>query len=82
MTSLSSTAQLVMVAATNGNFNVVNDPVYRQCIAAALRAAIDQPYSVPADVRGDDYWCYRQGVEAERERLQAIANELLGWDIS
>jgi hypothetical protein len=29
-----------MVAATNGNFNVVNDPVYRQCIAAALRAAV------------------------------------------
>jgi hypothetical protein len=31
-----------MIAATNGNFNVVNDPVYRQCIAAALRAAADQ----------------------------------------
>jgi hypothetical protein len=31
-----------MVAASNGNFNVVNDPVYKQCIAAALRAAADQ----------------------------------------
>jgi hypothetical protein len=28
-----------MIAATNGNSNVVNDPVYKQCIAAALRAA-------------------------------------------
>ena len=36
---LSHAAQAIMVAATNGNFNVVNDPVYKQCIAAALRAA-------------------------------------------
>jgi len=41
MTQLSSAAQEIMVAATNGNFNVVNDPVYKQCIAAALRAAAD-----------------------------------------
>jgi hypothetical protein len=39
---LSPAAQAIMVAATNGNFNVVNDPVYKQCIAAALRAAADQ----------------------------------------
>ena len=42
MTELSPAAQAIMVAATNGNFNVVNDPVYKQCIAAALRAAADQ----------------------------------------
>ena len=42
MTNLSPTAQAVMDAATNGNINVVNDPVYKQCIAAALRAAADQ----------------------------------------
>ena len=42
MTDLSPTAQAVMIAATNGNFNVVNDPVYKQCIAAVLQAAADQ----------------------------------------
>ena len=42
MTELSPTAQAVMIAATNGNFNVVNDPVYKQCIAASLRAAANQ----------------------------------------
>jgi hypothetical protein len=41
MTNFSPAARTVMVAATNGNFNVVNDPVYKQCIAAALRAAAD-----------------------------------------
>jgi len=35
-------AQAVMIAATNGNANVVNDPVYRQCIAAALRVVADE----------------------------------------
>jgi hypothetical protein len=34
MSELSPAAQAIMVAATNGNFNVVNDPVYKQCIAA------------------------------------------------
>jgi hypothetical protein len=41
MAELSPAAQAIMVAATNGNFNVVNDPVYKQCIAAALRAAAE-----------------------------------------
>lgn len=40
MTDLSPAAQAVMIAATNGNFNVANDPVYKQCIAAALRALV------------------------------------------
>lgn len=31
----------VMLSATNGNAMVAADPVYRQCIAAALRSAID-----------------------------------------
>ena len=39
---LSPAAQAVMTAGTMGNPNVINDPVYRQCIAAALRAAADQ----------------------------------------
>lgn len=40
-TPLSRAAQAVMNAATNGNTNVVNDPVYKQCIAVALRAAAE-----------------------------------------
>lgn len=42
MTNLSPAAQAVMIAATNGNTNVINDPVYRQRFAATLRAAADQ----------------------------------------
>jgi hypothetical protein len=42
LTDLSPAALAVMTAGTMGNSNVINDPVYRQCIAAALRAAIDQ----------------------------------------
>jgi len=37
--NLSPAAQAVMTAGTMGNLNVINDPVYRQCIAAAIRAA-------------------------------------------
>lgn len=47
--ALSPAAQAVMIAATNGNTNVVNDPVYRQCIAAALRAAVRN------NIYNDDY---------------------------
>jgi hypothetical protein len=64
-----------MVAATNGNFNVVNDPVYKQCIAAALRAAADQV--VPSDA--DEPRNYLpMAIECQRIRaeLLAIAAEL------
>jgi hypothetical protein len=64
---LSPAAQAVMVAATNGNFNVVNDPVYKQCIAAALRAIVEN--CVPDDSEG--HWVYIPHV-------LAIANELEG----
>ena len=40
-TPLSPAALAVLDAGTMGNPNVINDPVYRQCIAAALRAAAD-----------------------------------------
>ena len=46
-TSLSPAANAVMIAAANGNINVVNDPVYKQCIAAALRAAARQLAQIP-----------------------------------
>lgn len=42
MINLSPTAFSVMLAATNGNTNVSEDPVYRQCIAAAIRTAVNK----------------------------------------
>jgi hypothetical protein len=81
MTDLSRPAQAVMNAATNGNTNVVNDPVYRQCIAAALRAAADQV--VPEQPHEDtfEYCCdYAQSrtMDAIRHQLLNIAAELEG----
>ena len=77
MTDLSPAARAVMTAGTMGNPNVINDPVYRQCIAAALRAAADQV--VPEE--GKECECFtneairlnRMGVRAE---FRAIADEL------
>jgi len=69
MADLSPAAQAVLDAA-------VLPCTIRRGIAAALRAAADQPYEVPAYFRGDDYWRYRDGVDAERNRLLAIAAEL------
>jgi len=76
--SLSLAAQAIMVAATNGNFNVVNDPVYKQCIAAALRAAADQVVpQTPTSEYLEDYefggWDARRDA---RNELLAIAAEL------
>jgi len=72
---LSPAAQAIMVAATNGNFNVVNDPVYKQCIAAALRAAADQ--AVPSDA-DEPRNSLPMAIECQRIRaeLLAIAAEL------
>lgn len=41
MTELSPAVQAVMLAATNGNTSVVNDPVFQQCIAAELEGSSD-----------------------------------------
>ena len=38
---LSADAFDVMHAATNGNVNCISDPVYRQCVANGIRAAVD-----------------------------------------
>jgi hypothetical protein len=77
---LSPAAQAVMIAATNGNFNVVNDPVYKQCIAAALKAAADQvvPATTWPEVCKDhrDYFGRKQVLI--RDKLLAIAAELEG----
>jgi hypothetical protein len=61
---------------SDGGWNGCIRCVNRSAVAAALRAAADQPYEVPAYFRGDDYWRYRDGVDAERNRLLAIAAEL------
>ena len=79
MSELSPAAKAVMIAATNGNTNVVNDPVYRQCIAAALRAAANQVVSsVPPPC--EDFDEYAQGFLAAHTRyhakLLAIVTEL------
>lgn len=70
MPELSPEAQAVLDAYVN------EDRAGRLAVAAALRAAADHPYQVPANIRGDDYWHYRAGVEAERDRNLAIAAEL------
>ena len=77
MTDLSPAAQAVMIAGTMGNQNVVNDPVYRQCIAAALRAAADQV--APEDLRECQAFtneAIRLNIQEVRRRLLAIAAEL------
>ena len=87
MTNLSPTALAVMTAGTMGNSNVINDPVYRQCIAAALRAAADQlvpeqaeppcgesePWPQSYQLMADSKWEQRQQTRAE---LLAMAAEL------
>jgi hypothetical protein len=67
---LSPAAQAVLDAAG------ASEPGIYATIAAALRAAAEQPYEVPAYFRGDDYWRFRDGVDAERNRLLALAAEL------
>ena len=81
MTDLSPAAQAVMIAATNGNFNVVDDPVYKQCIAAALVAAVDQV--IPLTPKPNDTFCIPPVAtmvwmrETDiREKFLAIAAEL------
>ena len=75
---LSPAAQAVMIAGTMGNQNVVNDPVYRQCVAAALRAAADQvvPHEVvpPRMKRHELQQLYQR--QYIRTQLLAIAAEL------
>jgi hypothetical protein len=39
--TLSADAFNVMHAATNGNVHLIGDPVYRQCVANGIRAAVD-----------------------------------------
>ena len=83
MTNLSPAAQAVMIAATNGNFNVVDDPVYKQCIAAALRAAADQVVPVRAwhESDNDAAWERHQMSVIINRRILRIAAELEGHEL-
>ena len=74
MTDLSPAAQAVMTAGTMGNPNVINDPVYRQCIAAALRAAADQVEDLYCDGDVED----SPGIVFALRQLMLIAAELEG----
>ena len=82
MSELSPAAQAVMIAATNGNTNVVNDPVYRQCIAAALRTAADHviPELQEPDWGACDYMHCDIELYTDHQRKRfaflAIADEL------
>lgn len=68
MANLSPAAQAVMIAATNGNFNVANDPVYKQCIAAALRAAADAVSVSPFTIEHAQFWSELHDIAAELEK--------------
>jgi len=74
LTDLSPAAQAVMTAGTMGNPNVINDPVYRQCIAAALRAAAEQVENMYCDNDVED----SPGVVFAMRQLMLIAAELEG----
>ena len=84
MSELSPAAKAVMIAATNGNANVVNDPVYRQCIAAALRAAADQVVPATEVMPQQDLESRREAMvwgmvnqtQVTRQQLLALATEL------
>jgi len=76
MTELSPAAQQVFWAFNRAASGKPDDWHYLPAIAAALQAVADQPYEVPAWYRGDDCRTYRDGVDAERNRLLAIAAEL------
>jgi hypothetical protein len=73
MNELSLAAQAIMIAATNGNHNCQVDPVYRQCIAAALCAAADKvvPYEkAPKLMRGPDL---ERLAQRQHTRAQMLA---------
>lgn len=72
MTDLSPAAQSVMIAGTMGNQNLVNDPVYRQCIAAALRAAADHLRNAYAN---------EECIDSADDFLDGIAAELDGNNV-
>jgi hypothetical protein len=77
---LSPAALAVMTAGTMGNPNVINDPVYRQCLAAALRAAAERldvtngecPGVTPFEIG------FLKGAARCQKELLAIADELEG----
>jgi hypothetical protein len=70
-----SASELVMIAATNGNFVCQADPVYRQCIARAIRTVADQVVPAPHPQQAYDSCCDVHKA-AIRKQLLNIATEL------
>lgn len=75
MPELSPAAQAVLDAfsASEGGVHLEGDP---ERIAAALRAAANQSYPIRIQGLGGGYWCYRNGADAKRDCILAIAAEL------
>jgi hypothetical protein len=78
LTPLSPAAQAVMNAGTNGNPNIIDDPVYRQCIAAALRAAADRAIRKPEHYEELGHSDYDDGWNEALGYITSIAAELEG----
>jgi hypothetical protein len=78
MSELSPTAAAVMSAGTMGNPNLVNDMVYRQCIAAALRTAAN--HVISPDSLMDMSFYNRTRIDIRHEFL-SIAAELEGTNV-
>ena len=78
--ALSSQAQAVLDASTSVFWRPLIDvpTFHNKAIAAALRAAANQPMDIPVHVQDDGYWPYVNGIDAMRNCLDAIAAELEG----
>jgi hypothetical protein len=75
-TPLTPAAQAVLDAYETADCDPYKIDPRQAGLAAALRAAAEQPYEVPPWYRGDDYLIFRDAVTTERNRLFAIAKEL------
>lgn len=73
MPELSPAAQAVLNTAAR---RYAIDGDLQDSIAAALRAAANQPYPIRVQNLENGYWCYRDGADAKRDCILAIAAEL------
>jgi len=75
-----SPADQIMIAVTHVYQAHGGDPPTRAVAAAVISAAVDQAdaMDVPNHIQGDAYWPYRNGRDAAKEHLFAIAAELGG----
>ena len=73
---LSAISKNVMVSATGGNHNLVNDPVYKQCVAAAFNTAVNHGKMGPEEWEGSSPDDYENGWNAALDYIMKIATEL------